>query len=181
MIGDRAKGLGVTAKTPRSRLQPRALFHLDAEPIDFETESPINNKDIIYACTEVILRYIPSSISTKQKEPFTIRFNAFKEDWLRVSSWEDFEEKAKQDKVIGFLFKYSGLTKEHFDLAYEHVGFQIYTGIDLLRYIKDVKDKIEARTGVRPTHTVLFNPILNECERERHQQFLRNNSVYTKV
>lgn len=175
MIGDLAKGLVLAENASYKRCQARAAFHLDSEPIDFSQESPITNRNIVFSRGDITLRYNPSVLSYNKTTPYLLKNDLFPKGILRFNSYEDVIEQSKTNKRLAFIIKYGNIKKEHFDLAYEHVGMDLYFGIDVLKYTNDVKDKIEARTGVRPQGTVLFHPILNEGERARRKMFLENN------
>ena len=157
----------------RKSIQPRAYYHLDLELLK-NGDSPVTNNRILSTDGLLRLRYNPSSLKSKHKEPYVFRSDIFYDSHIRLNDWEDYQRLVKEDEKLAFINKYIQIEKEDFDMAKINVGMDFYFAIDSKKYCKDVAKK----AGIEPDFSILRTPEVSEAERIRHKTFLEVNSIH---
>lgn len=174
MLGEMNRGMEHLLHTNlRKPLQPRAYYHLDLILLK-NGDSPVTNSRIITTDGYFRLRYYPSSLKNKNKKPYILRGDIFEDNFIRLDSWEDYEDLMKKDERVAFINKYMKISKMHFEMAKINIGIDFYFTIDAIQYCKDVAKK----AGIKPDFSILRTPEMNQAERIRHKTFLEVNHVY---
>lgn len=173
MIGELNRGVGALIHTNlRKPLQARIQLHMDLKrPKNGDnafTNPRILNTDGLYR-----LRYCPSSQRAYQKKPFIFRADFLIKETTHLSGWEDYQKLVESDERVAFINKYININKNSFKIAKENIALNLYFGLDLEKYIKDVAKNI----GSKVDYSILRSEEMNEAEKIRHKTFLEVNSV----
>lgn len=149
MIGDNAKA--IIANMSKNVRVPRALLiNLFAEY--GHEENYIKNVEGYYKTNCLyLMRYAPNEFAAKTKgKPFIFKidlFDTIESGGHRVVDFQDFCNSEKYGKFVPFLLRYTHISEELFELARNNPCCDIPLQFDILKYIKDVKENWEKKTG----------------------------------
>ena len=149
LIGDNAKA--IIANMSKNVRVPRALLINLYANYGHEQEH-IKNIDGFYKTTCLYsFRYTPNEFAEKTRgKPFIFKidlFDTIESGGHRVVDFQDFCNSEKYGKFVPFLLRYTNISEELFELARNNPCCDIPLQFDILKYIKDVKEKWEKETG----------------------------------
>lgn len=149
MIGDNAKAI-IANMSKNVRVSRALLINLSAEY--GHEENYIKNVEGYYKTNCLyLLRYTPNEFATKTRgKPFIFRadlFDTIEKSGHRVVDFQDFCNSAKFSKFVPFFLRYTNISEELFELARNNPCCDIPLQFDILKYIKDVKENWEKKTG----------------------------------
>lgn len=179
MLGDRVRdaNIGVTIlNSVKKPLVARCHFDLNSVPVK-EGDFPTEDNDIVYSDLIYRVVYKPSFKDCKQNEPYMLECDMFEGKYFRFADMEDLKEKAKTDKRIAFLLRWTNLNEGLLIQAKQLLQVRLPICFNTVEYERYLKDIVEKETGVRPEHSMLKNSSVSEIEKERYKQYVTVSKI----
>lgn len=181
MLGDRVRDANINVTILNSVKKPivaRCHFDLNSVPVK-EGDYPTEENDIVYSDLIYRVVYKPSYKENKQHVPYMLECDMFEGKYFRFADMEDLKEKAKTDKRIAFLLRWTNLNEGLLIQAKQLLQVRLPICFNTVKYERYLKDIVEKETGVRPEYSMLKNPNISEVEKERYKQYVTVSKVTT--
>lgn len=181
MINELAKR-AISEQTVKKSLNSRMLISLNSVPLppgcsNIHQRTPEQR----YTDGWYSVKYKPTPTKIGRVKRYLIMCDLFHEKYkfLRVKDYDELVELSKKDPRVMWLFKYTNISKELFDIARKNVCVAMPFCLDVVKYNNEIKQKTKELAGTEPDYALLIDPLMALAERERVKAYFatRNKEI----
>ena len=149
-LGNRA----IIENSGKTNLFPRARININSLPVK-EGDNPMFDRDIKSTDLYYTIKYKPFHSGKRALVPFCINADILGVANFRFSSYEDFVEKAEDNKVLKWILENCDFTPELLEIAKANIMLGIPIPFDVVKYCKRIGSHL------------LRTPEMNELQQAR--------------